>query len=204
MPTTTSGSFTAFDACKRIASGSLASNVLAVKRAVESGSLGPLLIFDDHTGQVLEVDIRGTDAEALGRLPGTQTSDEASESDSAESAPSSPQPRGRGRPKLGVTAREVTLLPRHWDWLAAQPGGASVALRKLVDEASRATAPREEMRKAQERAYRFMSTMAGDMPGFEECTRALFAGDASKFDELSAGWPGDVRDYAQRLAWPAT
>jgi hypothetical protein len=200
MENTTPRSFTAFDGCKRIAAGNLETNVLAIKRAAESGSLGPLLIFDDRTGSVQEVDIRGTDAETLARLPREFTNDEASESEPVESPPSSLLPRGRGRPKLGVTAREVTLLPRHWDWLSAQPGGASVALRKLVDEARRATATREDTRKAQERAYQFMSTMAGDMAGFEESTRALFAGDSNKFLELTAGWPGDVRDYAQRLA----
>jgi hypothetical protein len=200
MTTATTRSFIAFDGNKRIASGSLATNVLAVKHAAESGSPGPLLIFDDGTGHVLEVDIRGTDAEALARLPRGSMNDDAAESESAEDTQSSPQPRGRGRPKLGVTAREVTLLPRHWDWLSAQPGGASVALRKLVDEARRATATRDERRRAQERAYQFMSTIAGDMPGFEESTRALFAGEETKFLELTAGWPGDVRDYAQRLA----
>jgi hypothetical protein len=191
MTTATPHCFTAFDGCKRIASGRLETSVLAVKRAAESGSLGPLLIFDDHNGHVLEVDIRGTDEEALARLPKGLAGD----------APDALQPRGRGRPKLGVTAREVTLLPRHWDWLSAQPGGASVALRKLVDEARRGSATREEKRRAQERAYQFMSTMAGDLPGFEESTRALFAGAPDKFRELIAGWPADVRDYALHLAF---
>jgi hypothetical protein len=200
MTTASPRSFTAFDGWKRIAYGSLETNVLAVKKAAESGSPGPLLIFDDRTGRVLDVDIRGTDAETLARLPKESTNDEVTESGSVEGAQSSLQPRGRGRPKLGVTAREVTLLPRHWDWLSAQPGGASVALRKLVEEAKRRTATREERRRAQERAYQFMSAMAGDMAGFEESTRALFAGDSNKFLQLTAGWPGDVRDYALGLA----
>lgn len=106
--------------------------------------------------------------------------------------------RGRGRPKLGVVAREVTLLPRHWEWLAAQPGGASVALRKLVEEARRSQSGRA--RQAQERAYHFMNAMAGDLPGFEEATRALFAGDREGFAERIAGWPTDVREHAAWLA----
>ncbi|MGK4708801.1 DUF2239 family protein, partial [Pseudomonas aeruginosa] len=100
--------------------------------------------------------------------------------------------------KLGVVAREVTLLPRHWEWLAAQPGGASVALRKLVEEARRSQSGRA--RQAQERAYHFMNAMAGDLPGFEEATRALFAGDPEGFAERIAGWPTDVREHAAWLA----
>jgi hypothetical protein len=200
MATLTSRSFTAFDGSKRIASGSLETNALAVKRAAESGALGPLLIFDDQTGRVQDIDTRGTDAETLARLPQLAPPQATSESASAGEASPGQQQRGRGRPKLGVTAREVTLLPRHWDWLSAQPGGASVALRKLVEEASRRTANRESKRMAQERAYQFMSAMAGDLPGFEESTRALFASDSSKLLQLTAEWPSDVRDYALYLA----
>jgi hypothetical protein len=200
MSTAVPPTFTSFDGWKRIAYGNLETNALAVKRAMEAGSSGPVLIFNDHTGCVLEVDVRGTDADALARLPKEAPNDEVKESESVEADRSSFQPRGRGRPKLGVIAREVTLLPRHWDWLSAQPGGASVALRKLVEEAKRCTATREERRRTQERAYQFMSAMAGNMTGFEESTRALFAGDANKFIELTAEWPGDVRDYALALA----
>jgi len=109
-------------------------------------------------------------------------------------------PRGPGRPKLGVVAREVTLLPRHWDWLNAQPGGASVALRKLVETARRVNEDKDRVRQAQEAAYRFISTMAGNEPGFEEAARALFAGDERRFDEMTASWPIDVRSHARRLA----
>ena len=112
------------------------------------------------------------------------------------------EPRGRGRPKLGVVAREVTLLPRHWDWLAAQRGGASVTLRKLVDEARRASVDRDRQRQTNERAYHFMSTMAGDMAGFEEVSRALFANDTAKFQQQTEAWPTDVRDYLRYLACP--
>lgn len=200
MTTVAPPSFTSFDGWKRIAYGNLETNALAVKRAMESGSTGGILIFNDHTGCVLEVDIRGTDAETLARLPKEFPNDEVKESESVEADQSSFHPRGRGRPKLGVIAREVTLLPRHWDWLSAQPGGASVALRKLVEEAKRRTATREDRRRIQERVYQFMSAMAGDMAGFEESTRALFAGDSNKFIQLTAEWPGDVREYALKLA----
>jgi hypothetical protein len=115
--------------------------------------------------------------------------------------PAAPEPRGRGRPKLGVVAREVTLLPRHWDWLATQPGGASVALRKLVEEARRTGGDRDRSRAARDAAYHFMSAMAGNLPGFEEASRALFADDRRRFAGLIAGWPDDVRDHAVKLAF---
>jgi hypothetical protein len=109
-------------------------------------------------------------------------------------------PRGPGRPKLGVVAREVTLLPRHWDWLNSQPGGASVTLRKLVEQARRASEGRDRVRQSQDAANRFMSAIAGDLPGFEEATRALFAANTGRFDECVASWPADVRDHARKLA----
>jgi hypothetical protein len=107
--------------------------------------------------------------------------------------------RKPGRPKLGVVAREVTLLPRHWEWLAGQPGGASVALRKLVELARKTNAGADRRRQAQEAAYRFLSAMAGDEPGFEEATRALFAGRREEFEANMAAWPEDVREHARKL-----
>ncbi|MEO7962411.1 MAG: DUF2239 family protein, partial [Gemmatimonadaceae bacterium] len=53
---------------------------------------------------------------------------------------------------------------------------------------------------AQESAYRFVSAMAGNQVGFEEATRALFAGDRDRFDENSATWPKAIRDHSFRLA----
>jgi hypothetical protein len=97
-------------------------------------------------------------------------------------------------------AREVTLLPRHWEWLATQPGGSSVALRKLVEDARRANGAKDRMREAQESAYRFMSAMAGNRIGFEEATRALFGGDLDKLRALAAEWPADIASYVMRLA----
>ncbi|HMN73808.1 MAG TPA: DUF2239 family protein [Rhodoblastus sp.] len=164
----------------------------AVARAAYAaqGETAPLLVFDAATSAPLDLDLRGT-------------ADEASARAEAGFAPQAP--RGRGRPKLGVEAREVTLLPRHWDWLRAQPGGASVALRKLVEAASHD--PRREAhqaaRRAQEAAYKFMHGIGGDLPGFEEAARALFAKDGTAFAARIAGWPGDVRAHALALAEPA-
>lgn len=194
--------FTSFDGCRRIASGDLKSNLLALKQATQSEAAGPLLTFSDQTGSVFDLDPRESDADALGRWLASLSPEEERDSDLnvTEADPSSSLPRARGRPRLGVIAREVTLLPRHWSWLSAQPGGASVALRKLVEEARRTSAGRDVQRRNRERAYRFMSALAGNLPGFEESTRALFAGDSKKFFESTRQWPADVRDYARLLA----
>src|SRR5690349_11716799 len=180
---------TAFNGARRIATGHLAEVALKAKTAVDSGE--QVLIFDDTTSQSIEVDFRGSAEEVLQRLART---------DGLPAAAASDAPRGPGRPKLGVVAREITLLPRHWDWLNAQPGGASVALRKLVEEARRATQGKDRVRQSQEAAYRFMSVMAGNCPGFEEATRALFAGHRERFERLVEPWPRDVRNHARKLA----
>lgn len=185
---------TAFIGHRLLATGPLQQVALAVKAAGEATE--PILVFKDATGSVIDLDLRGSDQEILQRL---------------EPAPSVPpvdgnaaltaEPRGRGRPRLGVVAREVTLLPRHWDWLNAQTGGASVALRKLVEEARRDLPEKERKRQSQEAAYRAMSALAGNLPGFEEASRALFADDATRFAKLVAGWPEDIHRYVQGLAW---
>lgn len=194
-------SYTSFEGHRCIAAGLMADVALFVKRALENGTrTNPILIFDDTTGSQIDIDTRGSDDEVIARMKGAAESGEGVPVAHPEQS-ASDEPRGRGRPKLGVIPREVTLLPRHWEWLATQPGGASVALRKLVEDARRAGGDKEKTRVAHERAYHFMSAMAGDMPGFEEATRALFANDGLKFRELVGAWPGDVRDYAVRLAF---
>jgi hypothetical protein len=188
--------FTAFENERRLVSGSLADVALAVKNTSVAGSSATTLIFDDSTGRTIDLDLRGTRSEILERLPPTTISPDPALADSPAS-----EPRSRGRPRLGVVAREVTLLPRHWDWLGAQPGGASVALRKLVEQARRAHGDKDRNDAARAAAYHFMSVMAGNLPGFEEATRALFAGDRARFADLIAAWPVDVRDHAVRLAF---
>jgi hypothetical protein len=194
---------TAFDAYRRIATGPMAQVAIAVKRALALGSAGPVLIFDDQTGRAIDVDLRGSDDEVVARIEAATPNAGAAPSPSSEADPADPaptEPRGRGRPSLGVVAREITLLPRHWQWLATQPGGASVALRKLIDEARRTHAARDATRVAKDRAYHFMSAMAGNLAGFEEAIRALFANDAQRCQEIMAAWPADVRDHALALA----
>jgi uncharacterized protein len=192
-------SCTAFDGQRLLSAGPLNKVALAVKRASQAGASGPLLVFDDATGHVIDLDLRGSKADIIARLSKTLAAEDGPASPRLSSAPA--EPNGRGRPKLGVVGREVTLLPRQWDWLAAQPGGASVTLRKLVEEARRSGASKQKAREAQEAAYRFMSAVAGDLAGYEEATRALFAGNRAAFEQQVAGWPEDVRAFATRLAF---
>ncbi|TFF02606.1 DUF2239 family protein [Pseudomonas sp. BCA14] len=173
---------TVFVRHQRIASGSYAE----VADALSSLDLpaGSFLAFDDATGTQVDYP-----------WPAGYTPVQPAPTDADEAPPATPSV---GRPKLGVVAREVTLLPRHWEWLGQQRGGASAALRRLVDEARNVHASRDQMRQAKEASYRFMSAIGGDLPGFEDASRALFAQDASDFSNKIAHWPADVRTY---LAW---
>ena len=185
---------TAFAGTQRLAGGPLREVARAVKTHLAAHPESQVLVFDNTSAHPVEFDLRGTVEDVLARL------DQAPPSATTEPAGSENRPRGPGRPKLGVIAREVTLLPRHWDWLAAQPGGASVTLRKLVEDARRAAEGADRRRVAQEAAYRFMSAMAGNAAGFEDATRALFAADAVAFESLTQSWPADVCDFARALA----
>jgi hypothetical protein len=184
--------FTAFEGVRRLAAGPLAEIAPVIQRAERQAS-EPIAIFSDASGRAIDLDLRGSVDEMLAWLANSAKKSE-------EQTPPS-EPRGRGRPKLGVVAREVTLLPRHWEWLNAQPGGASVALRKLVDEARRANGDRDRQRAARDAAYHFMSAMAGNLKNFEEASRALFADDRRKFTGLVAAWPADIRDHVVKLAY---
>jgi hypothetical protein len=97
----------------------------------------------------------------------------------------------------------VTLLPRHWDWLATQPGGASATLRRLVEDARKTSATTPSPRAAMDAAYHFMTAMAGDRPNYEAAIRALFAKDGELFTSLLQDWPSSIRDHARALAAPA-
>jgi hypothetical protein len=184
---------TAFEGSRRIASGGLADVALKAKAVLDRGERAPVLIFDDLTSETIEVDFRGAPRQVVKRLAEPPVPDPEPQADPAA-------PRPVGRPRLGVVAREVTLLPRHWDWLNSQPGGASVALRKLVEQARRVNAHRDRIRQTREAAYRFMTVMAGNEPGFEEASRALFAGKSERFEQEVKAWPLDVRSHALQLA----
>jgi hypothetical protein len=181
---------TAFEGAHRIASGPLSVVAAKAKEVLDLGGSSRVLIFDDRTGDLVDLDFGQLQSPAQRR---------GVESDEQEPV----EPRGVGRPRLGVKPREVTLLPRHWEWLGQQPGGASAVLRRLVDQARRESVGEESIRRSREALYRFMTAMAGDAPGYEEALRALFSGDAERFTTLTANWPEDVRDHTWKLAPPA-
>lgn len=166
----------AFDDGQCIARGSKLEVAIKSKRYWEQNRESLILVFDRATGRQTDFDF---------------TLDEALLKRAVEASERRPT-RKPGRPRLGVTAREVTLLPRHWDWLSTQRGGASAALRRLVDQARKEQAGSDQARTAQEATYRFMSAVAGDRPGFEEASRALFAGDAARFYAEIHDWPDDI------------
>lgn len=158
-------SVTAFLAEKRIASGERDEVARTIKDRLSQHD-GAVLVFEDRTGRITDLDYRGA------------------------------VPRSAGRPKLGVHAREVTLLPRHWEWLSEQPSGASAALRRLVDEARGKGLSERERRDA---VYRFMQAACGDMPGYEEALRALYAAREEDFFGIVDGWPEDISRYIRKL-----
>ncbi len=181
-------SCTAFDHARRVASGSYVDVAIAVKEHLRQRPDASVLIFDDGSGGQVDFDLRGTDRDIAERLRKRFPAGGGSAA------------RSVGRPKLGVVSREVTLLPSQWEWLAAQSGGASATLRRLVEEARRAgPSAKARQRAAQDRTYNFMSAMAGNLPNFEEASRALFAGDLTALERLIAGWPADIRSHIARL-----
>ena len=208
----------AFNGQQHIATGSMADVAQAAKRLDDAGKLGPLLVFDARSSTLLELDLRGSQADVAQRYApagasaasgdgdggrgdgGDAASRSANPADPADPGGDTASARPRGRPRLGVVAREVTLLPRHWDWLASQPGGASVALRKLVEDARRVHAGRDAARQARESAYRFMSAIASGEATFEEAARALFADDRPRFEALVSAWPTELRLHLLALA----
>jgi hypothetical protein len=226
MPEQTDIQITAFLKGRRIASGDVATVARAAKTVSDGGMDGLIKLFDDRTGLRLDLDFDGTPAEVADRAEwlrayladqeaggaavtgagggtggGTGAASGAGASGAAGSRAGGPgQPRGRGRPKLGVLPREVTVLPRHWAWLDSQRGSASAALRRLVDEARKLSEGVDRVRHAQDAAYRFMYDSAGDAPGFQEAIRSLYRCDAEGFEAATEAWAADLRDYARELA----
>lgn len=195
-PTPALTRYTAFDGGRRIASGTLAEVAAQMRAAGLARGARTALIFDDATGRVVDFDLGGTDEEVEARARQRGAAPRGG-------AASGTRPRGPGRPRLGVVSREVTLLPRHWAWLAAQRGGASATLRRLVDQARRDGEAEDRVRAAQDATYRFLSAIAGDREGYEEAIRALFRSERTAFEERTAPWPDDLRQYTLRLAAPA-
>ncbi len=182
---------TAFSGATRIASGELRHVAMKAKQAFDAHPQRPLRIFEDAGGRTIELPLDLAAADLLRLIEHPEARDDAA---------GKPRKRRPGRPRLGVVPREVTLMPEHWDWLAAQPGGASVALRRLVDEARKVSADADRHRAAQETAYRFLQAMAAGQPEFDAIARALYAGESGRFESLLLAWPEDVREHALWLA----
>ncbi|MES3006772.1 MAG: DUF2239 family protein [Pseudomonadota bacterium] len=183
----------AFQGYTRIAAGDLRDVALACRHYLDTTADATLLLLNAVSSEQIEVDFRGSPTDVADRLQEAVIAPEEVMEDEQAA------PTGPGRPRLGVVAREVTLLPRHWEWLKTQPGGASVALRKLVESARRESAEKDRQRAAQNAAYRFISIVASSLPGFEEASRALFASDAAGFQCETEAWPVDVRSHARGL-----
>ncbi len=192
--------FTVFAGPAKIARGSLTDIAKKIKTKYPDSQRNDFLIFNDSTGQQIDINLRGSLATVLKRLEGEHLTETANEQISDVTSSPDEARSGPGRPKLGVVAREVTLLPRHWEWLSQQPGGASVTLRKLVEDAKKKNSHKDSARRSQEAAHKFMTAMAGDLIGFEEALRALYAGQGEKFKDLIKPWPKDIRLYTIELA----
>lgn len=196
---------TAFAGHDLLARGAALDVALAVRGVTAEGRAAPVLVFDDASGRVVDLDLRGSADEIAARLAAPPPSPRGrfrAPPEASEESPAAPASKPRGRPRLGVVSREVTLLPRQWEWLASQRGGASAALRRLVEAARKAEAaePRQRLRHRQEAAYSFLQAIAGDFPRYEEVTRALFSGDLAACAALMQGWPEAISAHALRLA----
>ena len=169
--------FVCFAGSHRIAEGSLSDVALAAWRIERGKAVQPILTFNRETGAVVDLNLSGTENDVANRYIAVGEA-----------------PPKRGRPKLGVIPREITLLPRHWEWLARQPGGASATLRRLIDTARKDRATQDAAREHVAAAYSFMATIAGDLPMFEEASRELFAHNFSRLEALITKWPADIRN----------
>ncbi|WP_413557935.1 DUF2239 family protein [Bdellovibrio sp. HCB209] len=176
---------TAFAGTKMIASGDILEVALKVKKYLKDDGKENVLIFDDVTSAQVELDLRGTVDAVAKRMEALIEPDE--------------KKSGPGRPKLGVVSKEVTLLPQHWEWLALQPGGASVTLRKLIEEAKKKNFAKDQIRQAQDAVYKFMHAMAGDLPNYEEALRAMYAYDTKQFKKMISTWPKDIQEHTMKV-----
>jgi len=186
--------FVAFAGDSALVRGDLPSVAVAVQRAVAAGEARPIAVLDASNSQVVDLDLRGSETDVAARL-----SFKTEATTEGETAQVASRACGPGRPRLGVVSREISLLPRHWDWLKTQRGGASAALRRLVDEARRDAGARDRFEAAQEAVDRYLRVMAGDRPHYEEALRAFYAGREGDLTTHSATWPADIRAHLDVL-----
>ncbi len=188
--------YAAFESHKLIARGPLEKVALETRKRLRQNGEFPILIFSELTGRPVDIDLRGSESDVIARLRmfRNQTSDQ-----------SSAQTQGVGRPRLGVVAREISLLPHHWEWLINQEGGSSSTLRTLIEEKIKRSdleksQEKNRVKQAQEVTFKFLNAIAGDLPKFEEVTRYLYRKDHSRFQELMSDWPKDIVKQALRLS----
>lgn len=181
--------YVAFVDDRWLARGPPSEVAVALHQHLAGGGSGRVVVLDESTGRRVDMKLDGDEDEVRSRYGGQ-----------APAGNGSATPRRRGRPRLGVVGREVTLLPRHWAWLDGQRGGASATLRRLVDRARREFASSDRLNLAQDRTHRLMTALAGDRPGYEEACRALYSGNASRFNDETRTWPRDVREVVQASA----
>jgi len=194
-----SANYYAFSGDMLLANGTLQEIVLSLKNHEKQEDTKSFLLFNGESGHQIDLDLTGSDAELLQRY----RSDLSSGEKAGDSGNQQPQKRGRGRPKLGVEGREVTLLPRHWEWLETQRGGASATIRRLIDEERKESVAQDRKKAAQDATNRFMYGIGGDLPGFEEAIRALYGGNRQGFIDETNAWSVDIRDCARKFAAPA-
>ena len=186
VQTTSPGLFTAFSGFTHLLTGDLPAVLTRVREHLQLEKSAQVLIFEDQTGKQVDFDLRGTLEEVLARV-----------------APPAPK-RGPGRPRLGVVCREVSLLPKHWEWLESQPVRASGTLRRLVDAAVKNESSASRSRQRLEAAGRIMWSLAGNLEGFEEASRALYARRWADFSARIASWPEDLRRHLEWMVAPAS
>lgn len=180
--------FTLFSGHTIVATGDLTTVVTEAKLRLVEGDKERLAIFDNQTGRSVDMDYSGSLEEVVSRVHEHPLLQSGPDADAEKRT-------GPGRPKIGVVSREVSLLPRHWDWLNDQPNGASGTLRMLVEEARKKNAVKDEARHLRDALHKFMWDIAGDFPNFEEATRAFFAKDFDTFRAMIADWPVDVTKF---------
>lgn len=176
--------YVVFQGTRLIARGNMLETALAVYNAYKDKTSAPVVALDSVTSELAEPDLRGGEDGIRARY--------GVEADLHET-------KTRGRPKLGVTAREVTLLPRHWEWLESNHSGASAKLRELVETAMRASAGKDRQSHAVESLERFTNALAGDLPNAEEVSRAFYKGRMKDVIKLTADWPSDLLEHYIKL-----
>lgn len=182
--------YAAFKKEKLIAEGDLKKVILKTKRELMRSPESAILIFSNETGKTMDFNFQGSENEVLSRL----------EVFLEPKIEIDPKEKKVGRPSLGVISREVSLLPKHWEWLACQSGGASAEIRRLVEKAMKQTQAASTVKMAQEKTFRFLNTIAGNFPNFEEAIRSLYRRDLNAFEQIIKFWPVDIKDHALHLS----